>query len=120
MSDIQIDEKTQKELNTPLRDDSARSPEDKEFLALIIRLIEEGKINLYRPSSLINQVVYDGLPAEKRGQVDFEAMNLLAAIREIKGLNDAGFQDTYQLWYLVEKLRLTKERLETAQDLFII
>lgn len=115
-----IDEKTQKELNTPLRDDSARSPEDKELLELLMKLISDGKINLYRPSSLINQAVYDNLPMEKRGQVDFAAMNLLAAVREIKGLNDAGFQDTYQTWYLVEKLRLTKEQLEAGNDLFII
>ena len=47
-------------------------------------------------------------------------MNLLSTIREIKGLYEAGFQDTYQLWYMVEKLRLTKERLEADNDLFII
>ncbi|MBI2634212.1 hypothetical protein HYW82_00900 [Candidatus Peregrinibacteria bacterium] len=115
-----IDEKIQKELNTPLKDDSARSEEDKGFLELLMKLIRDGKIDLYKASTLINPAVYQNLTEEKKGKADFEAMNLLSTIREIKGLFEAGFQDTYQLWYMVEKLRLTKERLEADQDLFII
>ena len=63
--DKQIDEQTQKELNTPLRDDSARSEEDKELLALLMKLISDGKIDLYRASTLINPAVYQGCRREK-------------------------------------------------------
>ncbi len=116
-----VDEQTQKELNTPLSDPSGVGQENEKFLNLVISLIKEGKINLYQPSTLINQTVYVALPKEKQGKVDFEAMNLLTAIREIKGLYEAGYKDSYQMENLVERVRNTKERLETeGGDLFII
>lgn len=115
------DEQTQKELNTPLTDPSGAGQKNEKFLNLVISLINEGKINLYRPATLINQPIYDNLPKEKQGKVDLEAMNLLVAIREIKGLHDAGYKDSYQMENLVERVRNTKERLESeGGDLFII
>lgn len=116
-----IDEKTQKELNIPLKDQKGIDPTEKAFLENLVKLINEEKIDLFRADTLINHEVYDKLPEDKQGKVDLESLNLLAAIREIKGLYDAGFIDTYQMENLVERLRSTKERLESCGgDLFII
>lgn len=116
-----LDPKIQSELNTPLRLDSAISAKDQEFLAMLMEFIASEKINLYRPESLLNSQVYDKLGREAQGKVDIEAVNMLAAIREIKDLHDAGFGNTYQTQNLVYRLRVSKERLEEiGGNLFII
>ena len=119
---IFMDEATQKNLNTPLQDSTGSiDGKDQEFLNLILSLIEEGKIDLYKPSSLLNNDVYNTLNDKQKGEVDIAAMNMLNAIREIKGLNDNGFRDTFQMNNLVSKLRYNKEELESADgDVFII
>ena len=117
-----MDEATQKNLNTPLQDSTGSiDGKDQEFLNLILSLIEEGKIDLYKPSSLLNNDVYNTLNDQEKGEVDLAAMNMLNAIREIKGLNDNGFRETFQMNNLVSRLRYNKEQLESADgDLFII
>ena len=113
------DDQTQKRLNEPLKHDG--NSKNKDFLETVVKLVNEGKIQIYKPDSLINHEVYDKLDQAAKGKVDYEAMNLLMVIREIKGLYDAGYKDTYQIDNLVEKLRVTKERLEIqGGDLFII
>ena len=88
---------------------------------MIIKLINEGKIALHNPDTLINHDVYDKLSTEKQSKIEMEAFNLLTAIRDIKDLYDAGYKDTFQILNDVERLRLTKERLEElGGDLFII
>ena len=116
------DEATQRSLNTPLQDSTGSlDGKDQEFLNLVISLIDDKKIDLYQPSTLINNEVYDKLDDLAKGKVDLESINMLAGIREMKGLYDNEFQDTYQMANLVHRLRLTKERLEqTAGDVFII
>jgi len=119
--EIQIDEEVQKNLNQPLKDPKKMDKVDSDFLELIIKLIQDGKIDLYKPSTLINDIVYDNLTSELKGKADFAAMNLISSIRELKGLYDNGYKDTFQTKNLVHRLRLHKERLEEAGgDLFII
>ena len=117
-----IDEATQRNLNTPLQDSTGRlDGKDQEFLNLIISLIDDKKIDLYQPSTLINNAVYDKLDEQEQGKVDLEAMNMLTAIREIKGLYDNGYKETFQMENIVHRLRITKERLEEVSgDVFII
>lgn len=113
------DEETQKNLNTPLK--HGGTSENKDFLEMLVKLVNEGKIDLYKPSCLINHEVYDKLDQASKAKADYESVTLLASIREIKGLYDAGHAETYQIDNLVEGLRLAKERLETeGGDLFII
>jgi len=115
------DPQVQKELNTPLSDPTGASNENDKFLHLVISLVNDGKIELHTPSTLINKAVYDDLSEEKQGLADREAMNLLSAVREIKDLFDAGHKDTYQMQNLVERVRSTKERIEEkGGDLFVI
>lgn len=116
-----IDWKTQKELNIPLAISGQADEKTLQFLEMLVKLINDGKISLYNPDTLINHAVYDKLSLEKQSKVEVEAFNLLNAIRDIKGLYDAGYKNTFQMLNEVERLRLTKERLEElGGDLFII
>ena len=116
-----VDEETQKRLNTPLSDNSGLGGEDNGFLQKVISLIEDGKIDLHKPSTLLNQEVYDGLRDEAKGHADMEAVNLLNSLRDIKGLHDSGNEKSFQMQNLVEQVRQTKERIEKeAGDIFII
>ena len=54
-----MDDKVQQELNTPLVDPSGFDAEDKALLSLILELLKSGKIDFYKPDSLINFNVYD-------------------------------------------------------------
>jgi hypothetical protein len=115
------DEATQTMLNEPVKKGGGVSSEDKSFLELVIGKIEDGSIELYSPSSLLNTDYYNGLSDHKKGVADLEAMNLLAKIREIKDLYDAGFTETFQMENLVKSMKNSKDRLEAeAGDLFII
>ena len=117
----QIDPETQKTLNTPLAIPSGNDQKDEGFLNFVLDFISTGKINLYKPDTLINHPIYDQLPVDKKGKADIEAFNMLTAIREIKGLVDAGFKETFQVQNLVQSIRHMKERLEIeGGDVFII
>jgi len=108
-------------LNTPLKNDAAMTQENRKFLSLLIKLIEDEKIELHTPDTLLNHEVYDKLDELKQGQVDLAAVNLLAVIREIKDLYDAGFIETFQMENLVHRLKETKESIEeSGGDLFLI
>lgn len=116
------DVKTQKELNAPLSDPTGASEEDKEFLKMILEMIESGEIDMLKPKSLINEKVYNRLSEIEQGRTDLEALNILAAIRHIKELDEQEIgMDTFQMKNLVERVKNTKERLEEkGGDLFII
>lgn len=116
------DDQTQKELNAPLSDPTGASEEDKEFLRMVLSMIESGEIDMLKPSSLINVEVYNKLSESQQGRTDLEALNLLAAIRQIRELDDQEVgMDTFQMQNLVERVKNTKERLEEeGGDLFII
>jgi len=118
---VHKDKATQDSLNKPLGLAQGMDQKDREFLNLLLGLVNEGKINLYNPDTLINHAFYDTLDFSSQGKADFEAVNMLSAIREIKGLCDAGYMETYQVANAVNRLRATKERLEIeGGDLFII
>lgn len=111
-------------LNKPLtinRPEYNFTTEDKDFLQNIIKKVEQGKIQLYTPSTLLNDEVYKKLSSYDKGKADFNILNLLNKIREIKKLWDRGETNTYQILNLVKSLRLIKERIEIAEgDVFII
>lgn len=116
-----MDPAVQAQLNKPLADPNGVSKDDKIFLEMVIKLINEGKINLYNPETLVNKQIYTTLTPEVQAKVDLEAFNLLTALRDIKGLYDTGNSETYQMQNLVQRVRLSKERLEEeGGDLFII
>jgi len=115
------DDSTQQELNTPLKDDSGLSDEDQIFLNSVLSMVEDGSIDLYKPETLINQEVYGALDDKLKGAADLEAVNILASIRELKDLKENGFENTFQMKNLVERVHNTKKRIEQEKgDIFII
>jgi hypothetical protein len=105
----------------PLKLEEKFSEENERFLKLILGLIKEKKIDLYKPGTLINESVYKNLTDEEKAKADFEAVNMIGSIREIYNLVEAGYERTYQTENLVERLRNQKERLEEVSgDIFII
>lgn len=115
-----IPEDTQKMLNTP-QAGGQLSDEDKTFLDSLMKLVNDGKINLYQPSTLLNHAVYDGLSLEAKAKADQNCVTMLAKIREIVDLEKAPMDTYMQEANLVSALRLSKERLEGyGGDIFII
>lgn len=110
---LPIDPHVQKEvINKPQSDSAGVDQRDQEFLSLLLLQIESGEINLYQPDSLIRHEVYEKLDEKDQGKVDQNAFNLLAVLRQIKGLWDSGYRDTFQIQNLAHQIRVTKERLE--------
>lgn len=118
---VELSPKDQEELNKPLKDNSGVDPKDMEFLKMLIEKIEKKEIDLLVPGSLINHVVYDGLEEEARGKADVDAYKMLATIRDIYKLWQAGDKESYQIQYMVNKMRIYKEQLEgIGGDIYII
>ena len=116
-----LSDEEQKVLNQPLKDPSGVKEESRKFLDDVVSKINEGKINLFSPSSLLNQEVYQKLSEQIQGKIDMDSVNLLAKLRDIKGLHDLGQNDSYQIENLAENARLIKERIEAeAGNVFII
>lgn len=116
-----ISNEVQQELNKPLAAAGVIDPRDLEFLQTVMEKVDKGDINLYRPATLLNIPVYEKLSEEARGKADFDAVNLLATIRDIRRLWNMGDRETYQMQNLTHRIRLTKERLEQlGGDIFII
>src|SRR3989338_5428520 len=115
-----IDPAVQSMINQPLKDQSGFSPEDQTLLNQLMQKVEDGSINLYQPSSLLNAAVYDTLSPEMKGKADQNAVILLGEIREIVNLMKLSQEPTYQVKNLVQSLNITKSRLEEAGNIFII
>jgi len=116
-----IDDKTQTMINTPMKDDTGVDAKDQEFIKTVTNLIQEGKINLFVPQSLINQHVYENLNYMAKGIADVNAVSLLADIRQIKKLKEQGYDESFQIQNLIHHVRITKERLEKeCGDIYII
>ncbi len=119
--DAVISDEVQQMLNQPLKHDGDLDPKDEAFLAMLMEKVDQGEINLYRPSTLINYAVYDKLSPELQVKVEVDAFNLLATVRNIRALWNMGNRNTYQIENLTQKIRLTKERLEIVEgDVYII
>ena len=117
---LPIDPAVQSMINQPLKDQSGFSTEDQTLLNQLMQKVEDGSINLYQPSSLLNAAVYDTLSPEMKGKADQNAVILLGEIREIVNLMKLSQEPTYQVKNLVQSLNITKSRLEEAGNIFII
>ena len=115
-----IADDTQARLNAPLAGGSL-SAEDQALLDKILELVKAKAIKLHVPSSLLNSSVYESLSTLAKGKADQNAVAMLAKIRDIVSLKEAGIDAPYQIQNLVHSLRLNKERLEEhGGDIFII
>jgi hypothetical protein len=115
-----ISEDVQGMLNQP-QSGGQMSDEDRKFLDNLMALVEAGTINLYQPSTLLNNAVYDQLPPEGQAKADQNAVLMLSKIRQIVDLEKAPMDTNYQEINLVSALRLNKERVEEfSGDVFVI
>jgi hypothetical protein len=120
-ANAEISPQTQEMLNKPLAHPDGIEEKDRDFLAMLADKIQKGEIKLYQPVSLMNHAIYDKLGEEARGKADIDAFNMLATIRDIYRLWQAGERDSYQIENMVHRIRLTKEKLEEAGgDIYII
>lgn len=119
--EVIIDQETQNMLNNPLAHPQGLDTADQAFLVILMKKIDDGEINLYKPETLMNMAVYEKLDEQSQGKADFDAVNLLGTIREIRKLWNLGNRDSYQIENLTHQIRLTKERLEElGGDIYII
>ncbi len=109
----------QARINQPLSG-GALTAEDQIFLNQLVNLVEEGKIKLYDPSSLLNVDIYSKLDATTQAKVDQGAFLMLSKVRTIHDWSKMGLEMNYQMENMIHALRLDKERLEAEKDVFII
>lgn len=115
-----IKEDVQQMLNKP-KEGGHIPEEDRVFLDKLMELVEDGTINLYQPSTLLNSSVYEGLDQSGKAKADQNTVVMLSKIREIVDLEKAPMDTNYQENNLIKALRLSKERAEgEAGDVFII
>lgn len=106
-------------LNAPSKTGSW-SDEEQAFLNDLMSKVEAGTIQLYSPSSLLNQAVYEKLAPEAQGKADQNAQVIIGKVREIVTLMKAYNEPNDIVKNLVESLFESKKRVEEAGDIFII
>jgi len=114
----------QSRISRGFEDNESLAPEEKELMDFILSKVNDGTIDLYSPSSLLNNAVYEALAEEQRGEIDLYAVNALSTIRRIKDLKDLPGVDetrTYQMKLMINELKLKKEEMEkNFGDVYII
>ena len=117
----QIDEKTQKKLNEPLKDKTGFNEGHEEFLKMLIEKLEKGELDPHRPATLYNRAVYDKLPEEDQEKADLTAINLMSMIRQVESLWKLDQSATFQIQNLVETVFQMKSKFEQQHgDVYII
>jgi hypothetical protein len=119
----EVDPETQKDINKPLADQGSKlSGEDEAFLKDIIQKIDSGQIDLYKPASILNQDIYDGLSAENQARTDLFIQTTLGVLRQIYNFDKSEHpNDSYMMQNMIHELRVKKETLENEiGDVLII
>lgn len=119
--DHQVDDKTQQELNQPLKDDTGFNEGHEAFLKALIDQLENGQLDAHTPSSLYNHAIYDKLPEEEQEKADLTAINLMSLIRQIEQLWKLDQSASFQIQNLVESVFQMKSKFEDLHgDVYII
>ena len=119
--DHKVDDKTQQELNKPLKDDTGFNEGHEEFLKMLIKKLESGELNPHSPATLYNRVVYDKLSEEEQEKTDLTAINLMSLIRQIETVWKLDQSASFQNQNLVEGVFQMKSKFEDLHgDVYII
>lgn len=110
-----LDPKIVADLNKPWSNPkTALSAEDKAFLEDLVNKIKTNEINPLKPSSILNQSVYDSLPGDKKARADIWINATLALIRQIYDFYNNPFDNNSDMMIdMVRDLRNRKEKLES-------
>jgi len=106
----EISAQTQERLNTPLK--KSVQPKYKDYLKLILDLINQGTIDVFNPSSIINTNIYNTLNEQGKADVDKILINLINMVQRMQYLNEKGEENSFQLESIVDNIWQTKEKIE--------
>lgn len=116
-----IDEKTQKDLNGTLKDDTGFNEGHEEFLKMLMGKMSRGEINPYNPESLYNREIYDKLEESQKERASLTAINLMSTLRQIESLWKIDQNASFQIQNLVETVFQMKSKFEKEYgDVYII
>lgn len=113
-SGANIDAKTQDMLNTPANTSTTSlSDDDKKFLEDLDKKIESGDIDLLKPSSIMNEEVYESLTGENKAKADMFVNSSLFVMRQIHEFYKSDYANESDMMInMVQELRHKKETLE--------
>ena len=116
-----VDDKTQQQLNKPLKDETGFNEGHEEFLKMLIEKLETGELNAHSPATLYNREIYKELSEEEQEKTDLTAINLMSLIRQIETLWKLDQSASFQIQNLVEGVFQMKSKFEEQHgDVYII
>jgi hypothetical protein len=116
-----VDDNVQQMINKPQMDPTGVDATDSQYLEAVIKMINDGALNLYSPDTLMKTAIYDALDYQSKGLADINAVNLLGDLRQMKKLYDLGDKESFQIQNLIQRIRNTKQRIEDrCGDVYII
>lgn len=116
-----VDHNVQEMINKPQLDPTGVEASDKQYFEAVIRMIEDGSLELHTPRTLMNDDVYTSLDEKSQGIADMNAVSLLNDLRQMKKLYDMGETESFQIKNLIQRIRSVKERIEKqCGDVYII
>ncbi|MBT3835064.1 hypothetical protein HOF56_02330 [Candidatus Peribacteria bacterium] len=90
------------------------------FLKTVISLIDDGKIDTKKPSSFINDDIYDSLDDELRAKTDQAIPNIASLLDRIMDFHAREEDDeSVEMKGLIDMLWQSKQRIEEHADVFI-
>jgi hypothetical protein len=81
-TDTDLSVAAQKKVGQPIGDDMDES--HKQFLSMLIGLLDKKDINVSVPSSFLNVAIYDHLPERIRSKIDLMILNMADELRKIE------------------------------------
>lgn len=114
-----LSEEAQKKAGRPAGDDM--DEEHKNFLKLIIGMLDRGEINVSEPETFLKHDVYNALDDTWKAKVDQAMLNVAIQLRQI----EAFYRDTKtpnaspELQNMIEHLWQMKRRIEEHHDVFV-
>ena len=116
-----VDQNVQKMINKPQMDPTGVDASDAQYLEAIIKLVEDGRIDLHTPRTLMKNEIYENLDDKKKGIADINAVSLLNDLRQMKKLYDTGDKESFQIQNLIHRIRNVKQRIENqCGDVYVI
>jgi len=116
-----VDSNVQKMINNPQMDPTGIEASDTQYLETIIKLINDGKLDLHTPKTLMKAQLYNSLDDKAKGLADMNAVTLLNDLRQMKKLYDSNNTSSFQIQNLIHRIRNVKKRIEDiCGDVYII
>lgn len=110
----ELDVKTAKTMGKPWSDPkTALSKKEKALLESLIKQIESGEIDLFKPSSIVHQKVYQTLKPEDKAKADLWIQATLALLRRIYDFYKNPYDNNSDMMIdMMRDLSMKKEMLE--------